>query len=1465
MNIFQYIQSSPEIKELWTNLLTYLKQEPQDSDSIYHQSDIQSDSKTTFLNTIVDLDHTNFLNKIKQSMVDALTPEFNYFHRIDPKSLEYWDDYYWNESVATLLQQSFMGRHITDDEFYNLLIEKEDGRIDRNYLNYEIGSTAFEKYRGQDFTGMQIYGIRHADAANSFVVIEDLYQDYEWTKGWTIKIGQQSETPVNYQFMKKPIELIFYNDDFYNETDFKHDIEILIQNLRKGIYYDDLKEFFDTYSIPIPSQLQEDYYYKGGGETDSLILKRVINPWVIPWYNFEGETYRYKRGNDLKVDVMTDPEFLDFTHTKEGNYKATPRLIMPQNKRKVEIEDLNRNFWVIGQTLAAMSAYLLDDEGPFKGLIKGILNEIMQLWENVLYLWPQLSLITQKEEGTKLQIEICYLNPSDFQTQFKYDNFELDESLFEVDKTFTYTHGRSNYLEQTIDEAGSLTDETIGNSNLKTLLERRLAYLRKIYVGYSVAVLPIIRFNNYKHNYFSRYLLPGCLFFDCRDGGKTTYWQMWYKYENDVDRHAIGYAIDIDLRDYQDCVWSIYESEDSYKFCCPLSYANVYITENLSEIYMALVEDTFTNLSYTLDTAFRLNMDMKFTDKVEEIYNNYHGTNYQTTLLTFSTSPMAIGGYNISNRFTIQDSTTQTAAVPIEEGFYAGELLSYINAPKYIQYEILTIDTQLLPDNIYSDVDEYKRQYGNQRLSDNQKDSSILFDEEYDTYALQNFLRGVWTYYTLLQVGPVNLDSFLEIYQALIYNNSYNYLPYEVLSDTQQNWFGRNATVYDKVGYEQNGGIYTPIKLNRAEVEKDYVNHNLNWNNISEWEGDIYWTIRRWAKEIKKPETIIFVSGYRGLNAIPNTELSPDAAEGKTVVGVDGLPAHFYSKPLGPDNVYVGAAIRMPFQNNESETIYYPAYISPTSPQEENNSGFANSLRVVYRDYSCPVPQLYVYDINTDSYKIQNRNDDSYRDHPLMVVTPDLYIKEYYRQLSLLYMAKESQLLVMRNENDAELRRDNWRVCQINQASYYYTRYCDVKKENDQTIIKRTYLEGKEFKVGAIEKRDYYSALYKKYVKNYIDNWLTTHPNKSDRPDYFNKWVEDHPNETPYVDEILTLRYFLENLQLWRVFFGWFRFYDENNNLIQEARFSVDNPFLFSENQEEFNEQKLIFDTIDKKGWAALSSAQKTKVIENYLSGHYNPNISGDGWKSQYSKVICNLGILTRENSAYNIDRDWDNLTDDWAEDQIVAYHEINPWYTQWMALYENDTSWKTQVDKVFNRPELQTLYKKNPELFNFPLEVDWGQDRLCYTGSILHLMEVHVFGPKDLNNKPLYARRGIYRYSPDSDLFGTDAGKWPNAQSEGRYHTGNWTDETQFLNYTVDELRQGYEVIANTEPNRNMEKFKSHYSKDSYNGNPLLWTCSQGCSLNEDLDFSSYDAKVHWSSEVSQDWNEGYIKLGEV
>jgi hypothetical protein len=50
---------------------------------------------------------------------------------------------------------------------------------------------------------------------------------------------------------------------------------------------------------------------------------------------------------------------------------------MPKYPRRVEVEDLDRDFWVIGQTITGISAFLFDDKSPIVSLFNSIYNELI--------------------------------------------------------------------------------------------------------------------------------------------------------------------------------------------------------------------------------------------------------------------------------------------------------------------------------------------------------------------------------------------------------------------------------------------------------------------------------------------------------------------------------------------------------------------------------------------------------------------------------------------------------------------------------------------------------------------------------------------------------------------------------------------------------------------------------------------------------------------------------------------------------------------------------------------------------------------------------------------------------------------------------------------------------------------------------------------------------------------------------
>lgn len=140
--------------------------------------------------------------------------------------------------------------------------------------------------------------------------------------------------------------------------------------------------------------------------------------WVKPWQNINGYDYAEVRGNDKSTEALNNPEFLQFTHRIFDKFI---KLLMPEYKRVVQVEDLNRNFWVIGQILAAILEFLFNDDNPYKDVFDGILDEIAQLWENLLYLWIGFIAISQKKQVEDVQFIVMRAPADDIRNFEKRD------------------------------------------------------------------------------------------------------------------------------------------------------------------------------------------------------------------------------------------------------------------------------------------------------------------------------------------------------------------------------------------------------------------------------------------------------------------------------------------------------------------------------------------------------------------------------------------------------------------------------------------------------------------------------------------------------------------------------------------------------------------------------------------------------------------------------------------------------------------------------------------------------------------------------------------------------------------------------------------------------------------------------------------------------------------------------------
>ena len=132
-------------------------------------------------------------------------------------------------------------------------------------------------------------------------------------------------------------------------------------------------------------------------------------PYVKPDLNIDSQTYENVRGDDKIESVLKNKKQMQYTHTQNktdgANTEKYIRLLMPKYLRRVEVEDLNRNFWVIAQTIGLISDYLLSPESPLNKLIEGILKEIAQLWDNIHRIWEALYALGEKVKNTDNRID----------------------------------------------------------------------------------------------------------------------------------------------------------------------------------------------------------------------------------------------------------------------------------------------------------------------------------------------------------------------------------------------------------------------------------------------------------------------------------------------------------------------------------------------------------------------------------------------------------------------------------------------------------------------------------------------------------------------------------------------------------------------------------------------------------------------------------------------------------------------------------------------------------------------------------------------------------------------------------------------------------------------------------------------------------------------------------------------------
>lgn len=146
--------------------------------------------------------------------------------------------------------------------------------------------------------------------------------------------------------------------------------------------YENLSSLFTAEGISKPSDKGP---YDAGNSFEQG--SEYVSPWENGDKDVDGNDINYisARTDELNSVLQSDKN-LDFTKEKLEGYIT--RLLMPQYARRVEIEDLNRNFWVISQNLEALNQFV---SNLSVGWADQLVAELMGIWNNIYKIWQALA------------------------------------------------------------------------------------------------------------------------------------------------------------------------------------------------------------------------------------------------------------------------------------------------------------------------------------------------------------------------------------------------------------------------------------------------------------------------------------------------------------------------------------------------------------------------------------------------------------------------------------------------------------------------------------------------------------------------------------------------------------------------------------------------------------------------------------------------------------------------------------------------------------------------------------------------------------------------------------------------------------------------------------------------------------------------------------------------------------------
>lgn len=542
---------------------------------------------------------------------------------------------HWNESVQEMINSfnTMMGKDIDGrigaTDFFVEDILKADAGFDygKLYVNDSI-----EEQHNKDIAWVKPW--RNIDG-----------DSYKFVRGVDAMVSVLNSNHRS-QYTRTPLNADDYNKELEDKRDIIEgltgipdvfpkdggdgyinalDASQLMQYISKGfkgltpVEYEELMQRLDIYLEGTPAPLQ------------------IVAAYTISYYAYAstGGTLDFQSWLQLRRQGINDEDMkanqystqvLRWLMERKEDYI---RLIMPQYDRRVEIEDLNRNFWTIAQTLSAISCFLFANNNPIQDMFNKILDEEAQLWENILYLWAAVAIIGQQETTEEIVQVVLPIANSELQCDIKFDNF----------------------------------NDTVPPSGMAfaTLVWNRCKHLLDEYPKVNLVIIPEIRKENYKHNYYAEVMYPYVFTYNRNTGSLKT-----YSLDHD------NYSVSLKTWDESNQIGGLKKKNNQYVYTGGWAGGTATVEGGF---YYALLRPSIQILPY-YDTT---NNEIAFTqigtsDMVIQMHDvaTEIETGNEAICMTsrFDFTANTVGtSYN--------DTTGTDRAFAIVKGFYQGEILSY--------------------------------------------------------------------------------------------------------------------------------------------------------------------------------------------------------------------------------------------------------------------------------------------------------------------------------------------------------------------------------------------------------------------------------------------------------------------------------------------------------------------------------------------------------------------------------------------------------------------------------------------------------------------------------------------------------------------------------------------------------------------------------------------------------------------